>query len=100
LAVWDRLIAASPDRPAWLADRAVARALAGDREGAVADLRRALRLDPRNLAAGLSLISLLESAGRKSEFRQACRQALAAPGPGSDRKLLAMLRAQCAGPGP
>ena len=77
----------------------MARALAGDREGAVADLRRALRLDPRNLSAGLSLVSLQDSAGRKSEARTVCRQTLASAGTLASGRLLDLLRAKCPGPG-
>jgi len=99
LAVWDRLVSEDAGRPDWLAGRAVARALAGDREGAVADLRRALRLDPRNISAGLSLVSLLDSAGRKSEARTVCRRTLASAGTLASGRLLDLLRAKCPGPG-
>jgi tetratricopeptide (TPR) repeat protein len=93
--VWDRLIRENGPMPAWLAGRAVTRSLSGDRDGALADLREAVDLDPRYLPAKLSLVTVLDGAGRKDEARQVCRSALERPAAGGDEKLLGLLRDDC-----
>ena len=100
LAVWNQLLKGNAERPEWLADRAVARAMAGDRAGAMLDLRRALRLDPRNLSAGLSLVSLLEDSGRRKEAGELCRKTLASAAKAAPGQILDLLQAKCRGPKP
>ncbi|MFC1679237.1 tetratricopeptide repeat protein [Elusimicrobiota bacterium] len=50
--------------------------LEGSADVAIADLERAVELDPGSLAAYLSLSSVYSSSGRQDKAREACRRAL------------------------
>ncbi|MBI5622595.1 MAG: hypothetical protein HY924_02320 [Elusimicrobia bacterium] len=80
LAILDELVASAPANASFLADRGVARALAGMNAAAVADLRSAVAADPSHLEASLSLGSLLAASGEKAEALRVYDDALKIPG--------------------
>ena len=63
----------APDDAPLLASRAEAKAGLGDPEGALADWRRALELDPEDIGAVYSSAFLLEQEGRLTEAAEAWR---------------------------
>jgi tetratricopeptide (TPR) repeat protein len=65
--VIDRGLALAPDDPVLIESRAEARAGTGDREGALADWRRALELDPDHIGPLYMSAFLLERMGRRQE---------------------------------
>jgi len=62
LKLFDKLAAGNPKDASLRSDRGVLKAIMGDREGAEADLRRALELDPAHDQARRSLQALLPAA--------------------------------------
>ncbi len=69
-----------PDDAALLADRGVARYRAGDRAGAVSDLRRAVLAAPERLETRMSLASALAEQGSVSEALSQAESGLASAG--------------------
>ncbi len=65
--VVDRGLALAPDDPMFVESRAEARAGTGDPEGALADWRRALELDPDHIGPLYMSAFLLERIGRRQE---------------------------------
>ncbi|HXT01667.1 MAG TPA: tetratricopeptide repeat protein, partial [Elusimicrobiota bacterium] len=79
LEVADRRVRARPADAEWRSDRGLLRAMRGDRDGAIADWKTALRLDPDLSAPYLSLGSLYASLGRRAEALELYRTALSRP---------------------
>ena len=71
--VVDAGLALAPDDAALIERRGEVRAGTGDPDGALADWRRALELDPENLSPVYSSAFLLEREGRLDEAREAWR---------------------------
>ncbi|MBI5211362.1 MAG: tetratricopeptide repeat protein [Elusimicrobia bacterium] len=91
LGILDGLAAREPGKGTCLGDRGVLKWLMGDSEGAAADLREAVRLEPENPEMALSLGSVLESAGKEGEALKVYEDALRLAGawsPEANRTLL------------
>lgn len=67
IASWSQILAASPDDPALLGQRAQAYRQAGDYDRALADIRTALKRDPKAVYLYLMRANLLRSQGKTEE---------------------------------
>lgn len=74
---FDACLGAFPSDASLYSDRGVARYQAGDRDGAEADFRQALRLRPGLLAARLSLVAALAADRRPADALAAAEEGLA-----------------------
>lgn len=92
LNVWDGLSASRPEDPRVWGGRGVVKALLNDREGAAADLRKALELDPKRPETALTLGGLLSSMGKKDEAAEVYDRALAAKEDSPDSPVWRTLR--------
>ena len=92
----ETVLAADPDQPRALALRGVLRGQAGDRRGAVADLRQALAADPANATARLALVDLQLAGGDGVLAASTLQDGLANPGadPRLATRLAQVLRGQ------
>ncbi len=90
----DDRIRALPGDARWRNDRGVLRALAGDRDGAAADLAAAIALDPDLLEASLSLGALEASRHRPERARGVYEKALARPRRKEDEDVARQIRAE------
>jgi tetratricopeptide (TPR) repeat protein len=77
LALLDAIVGLQPEWAEGWSKRATARYLAGDAEGAMADIARTLARDPRNLDALTGLGSILEDSGLREQALRAYERALA-----------------------
>lgn len=76
LALLDRLTAIAPDWAEAWSERASVRFLADDPDGAIADIDRAMRLEPRHYGALANLGALLQRAGSDDRALDAYEKAL------------------------
>ncbi|WP_374307391.1 hypothetical protein [Methylocella sp.] len=76
LALLDRLTAIAPDWAEAWSERAAVRMLAGDAEGAMGDIDRTIRLEPRQFDALANLGGLLEREGLESRALEAYEKSL------------------------
>jgi tetratricopeptide (TPR) repeat protein len=77
LALLDKIVALQPQWAEGWSKRATARYLAGDAEGAMADIAETLRRDPRHLGALAEMGMILEDSGRQADALRAYERALA-----------------------
>jgi tetratricopeptide (TPR) repeat protein len=77
LALLDKIVALQPQWAEGWSKRATARYLAGDAEGAMADIAETLRRDPRHLGALAEMGMILEDSGRQDDALRAYERALA-----------------------
>jgi tetratricopeptide (TPR) repeat protein len=77
LALLDKIVALQPQWAEGWSKRATARYLAGDAEGAMADIAETLRRDPRHLGALAEMGMILEDASRQADALRAYERALA-----------------------
>ena len=87
-------VRARPGDARWRNDRGVLRWLMGDRDGAAADLRSAIALDPGLLEAYLSLGSLNASRNRRREALEILQKGLARPRTKDDEEIARRIRAE------
>ena len=91
--ILDGLVAAEPAQSGHWSARGVLRSILGQSDGAVADLRRAVALDPRSWEAVLSLGGILVGQGKADEARTLYDQAVSAAGEGRGDPMLDRIRA-------
>ncbi|MBI5210573.1 MAG: tetratricopeptide repeat protein [Elusimicrobia bacterium] len=96
----DALVRESPADGGYLADRGVLRAVAGDREGAVEDLKSAIEREPGLLSAYLTLGGLYVAQGRGEQARAVFERALAGPPRPGDAALRRLIEAESKKLGP
>jgi regulator of sirC expression with transglutaminase-like and TPR domain len=80
LASWDAAVRLAPERVDIRHNRAVSRAAAGDLDGAIADLRETVRLQPNWRPGWVTLSKALHNAGDKAGAAEAKRRAAALAG--------------------
>ena len=76
LSLFDKLVAAEPDWAEAWNQRATTRFLAGDTDGAMADINRVLKLEPRHFGALAGMGMILQGAGLETSALEIFKKAL------------------------